>query len=118
MPQSEVPIFTNGNLPTLSLPEGPRSRICGGKSWPEEGTVSDEVMERECLPQQGWEPGTAARSVVWAAQALRRRKGNPALASEIFGGLDTLLPSFTLCRLKPQQKSKQPAFFLSWLERA
>lgn len=69
MPRSRVPFVTQ-RAPAVVL-WGAHSQfaggaavdeeICGGKFWPEEGTVCDEVMGRECLSQQRWEPGTAAR---------------------------------------------------------
>lgn len=91
---------------------------CGVESPGLRRDVSDEVMGRECLPQQRWEPGQLPGEV-WEAQALRQRGRNPALALRLdtFGGLNKVLHSFTLLQAQAARK-KQWAFILSWLEEA
>lgn len=70
---------------------------CGVESPGLRRGVSDEVMGRECLPQQRWEPRQLPGSRSGKHRPSTEGR-NPALALrlEISGGLNKVLHGFTL----------------------
>lgn len=74
--------------------------------------VSDEVMGRECLPQQRWEPGQLPGRGL-RSTGLRQS----ALHLDTSGGLNKVLHRFTLMQAQAARK-KTMGFSVSWLEEA